>query len=109
MPISMREAQKIAEAIIICAANATQKSKRTGEDLKIFNIDLLLKPSVLKVLTQMLSPLTVGKPKKEGQDDLSKAVSLFLSDMIDAGILCRALDISKKVIKNKLSSHPLNG
>ena len=63
-----------------------------------FNLSLNIRPSVLAVVTETLDRwLPDQLEEKERQIRLTKGISVFLSDMIDAGTVLSAQRIAKEV------------
>ncbi|MCK4498916.1 hypothetical protein KAU11_00290 [Candidatus Babeliales bacterium] len=89
----------IATNIIIMEAGImTLRSKKVEEPTMTFNLSLNIRPSVLAVITERLDRwLPDQLEEKEKQARLTKGISLFLSDMIDSGIVLSAHEIAKEV------------
>ena len=86
------------DIIIMEAGIMTLRSKKAEEPTMTFNLSLNIRPSVLAAVTKILDKwLPDQLEEKEKQARLTKGISLFLSDMIDSGIVLSAHEIAKEV------------
>ena len=90
--------REVIDLIVLLSGINTVKSINIKEEKVIMNFPIPLRPSVIKLITEVLDPFAerATSNKEEKKDSLAKGVSTFLSDMIDEGILSSARRVSQQ-------------
>lgn len=89
------------EKLTLRAGIAIIRSRAIKESNVILNFDLSLRPSVLKVIAETFESVMPSFDEKEKQKQLTTAVTLFLSDSIDQGIIGQCIKLAGRMQHDK--------
>lgn len=98
--VKMNLVNEFMDNFIVKAGLAVLVSRKIKEPFVTFELSILLKPSLLKTLTEGLEPIqNPSLSKEEREKSLSQGIAAFLHDAIEEGILFKATKIADRKLK----------